>query len=483
MTNHSTLRQPPHNVELEQAVLSPILDEGKTALMDEIMDIVEPHHFYLASHQLIFEAMIFQMQHNSPVDAVSIVQRIQEQGNLEAAGGIDYIVDMVSTSGGPSHLTYYAKRVKDKWLERQLISIGHKVADIGYNGEGTTEEKIHEAQGEMMKIGEEEEARDLKGVNKILAATVDLIDQRSGAGDIIGVSTGFGDLDQILSGMGRGDLVIVAGRPSMGKTTLAMNIAENVAIRDEVVLGFSLEMPNESLMMRSISSVGKIRHDKVRRGQLGDEEWPSFNQAVAKLKDKHYYLDDSATITTTQIMSKARRMKRKLGRDIDLIVIDYLQLLADQSKESETVRMTHISRNLKQIAKELNCPVIAVSQLNREVDKRTDKRPKMSDLRGSGSVEQDADDDEDGEDEEDDEEEEEDDDDEEDDEEDDDDEEEEEDDDDDEEKDWEDMDKAELIAECKSAKIKKGTNGKPINKLTKAQLIVALEKKLEEEED
>ena len=387
MTN---LRVPPHNVELEQAVLGAVLTVDY--VLGDVVDLVSPGDFYRLDHQLIYKTCIDLMDSNKVVDALTVVDRLQNIGSLEDAGGTEYLAELAGNSRGTANVKHYAEKIREKALERSLITAGMSAVDIGYNSDLSTDEKIQKAQAEIMAVGERLDKSDLVHVDVIAREVIAEIDRRAGLSDgIVGLSTGFADLDDMTCGFEDGNLIVIAGRPSMGKSLFSMNIAENVAMDNKFVLMFSLEMPRGTLLMRSYASIGGIFHNKLRKGTLDDAEWPLLNQAVAKIKSKKLWIDDSPMLTTSQLRTRARRIQRKQKQKIDLIIVDYIQIMGDVVDGNDTSRITFISRTLNAIATEFNCPLIAISQLNRGVDSRKSKRPFMSDLRDSGAIEQDAD--------------------------------------------------------------------------------------------
>lgn len=389
MNNVSALKVPPHSIEMEQAVLGAILTVPY--IVDDVIELLATENFYRPEHQTIFKACVDLIADNKAVDTLTVADRMKRTGNLREEELV-YLADLASSTRGASNVKYYCKQIVDKSLERDLISVSNKVADSAYNGSDSTEDKLQAAQAQIMAIGEDRDKTDLVHVNRIAREVVEEIDRRCELGDgLIGLSTGFIDIDDKTGGFENGNLIVIAGRPSMGKTLFAMNIAEKAAIDGKFVQVFSLEMPRNDLLMRSYASVGSVFFNKIRKGTLGEEDWPGFNHAVAKLKDTDLWIDDTPMITTSQIRTRARRLQRKRNKKIDLIVVDYIQIMGDSPNKDTNTRISQISMNLKSIAKEFDCPVVAISQLNRKVDERKDKRPFMSDLRDSGAIEQDAD--------------------------------------------------------------------------------------------
>lgn len=391
----SQLKVPPHSIEAEQAVLGGLMLDNSA--WEKIADRVSDEDFYRHDHRLIFRAIRSQEEKDVPNDAVTLSQHLQSIDELEQAGGLAYLGRLAKDTPTAANIKAYADIVREKSILRQLAAVGTEIADSAYNQEGRdSRELLDDAEKNVYKIAEQG-ARNQKGfvgMPALLKNTVDQIDhlyQNEGA--ITGVATGFDQFDEMTSGLHAGELVIVAGRPSMGKTTFAMNLAENAAIGGGKSVGvFSMEMPGESLSMRMISSLGRIDQHNLRTGQIKDDDWARITSTVSMLSQAKVYVDDTAALSPTDLRARARRLKREHG--LDLIVIDYLQLMQGSSKsasENRTAEVSEISRSLKALAKELEIPVIALSQLNRSLEQRPNKRPIMSDLRESGAIEQDAD--------------------------------------------------------------------------------------------
>jgi replicative DNA helicase len=384
------LRVPPHSIQAEQAVLGGLMLENST--WDQVADRVGQRDFYRREHQLIFQAIGALAERGKPFDVVTLAEELDHKGELNAAGGFAYLGALANDTPSAANIRAYADIVREHSVIRQLIRVGTEIADSGYRPEGRrVAELLDGAEQKVFEIAQQK-ARDSAGfipIKNLLTKAVNRIELLYERDDpITGVSTGFNDLDDMTSGLQPADLVVIAGRPSMGKTSFAMNIAENVAIKSKLpVAVFSMEMPGESLTMRMISSLGRIDQHRVRTGRLEDQEWPRLTSAVSLLSEAPIYIDDMAT----EVRARARRLVREAG-GLGLIVIDYLQLMQAPSEgETRATEISIISRSLKALAKELNCPVIALSQLNRNLEQRPNKRPVMSDLRESGSIEQDAD--------------------------------------------------------------------------------------------
>ena len=392
-SNLTALKVPPHSVEAEQAVLGGLMLDNSE--WDNIADVLLAEDFYRAEHQLIYQVMLQQGEANSPIDVVTLVESLNSLGELANAGGVDYLGELAGNARGTANIHAYADIIRERAVLRRLISVANSIADTGYNTGGKkAAEILDEAEQKVFNIADERpQEQGPVFINPLLASAVDRIDELAGAdGDLTGLSSGFKDLDGMTSGWQRSDLVIVAGRPSMGKTAFAMNLVENAVLQDEKpVLVFSLEMPAESLIFRMLSSIGRIDQTKLRTGQLSDDDWPGFNDAVGKLKDRPLFIDDSAGVSPMEMRARARRIVREHGA-IGMIVVDYLQLMQIKgSSENRVNEISEISRSLKLLAREFECPVIALSQLNRGLEQRPNKRPVMSDLRESGAIEQDAD--------------------------------------------------------------------------------------------
>lgn len=369
-----------------------MLDENA---WDTIAGIVTSDDFYRSDHRTIYRCMTDLVERNQPLDIITISEALEGVGELDNVGGLPFISDLASSTPSASNIRAYAEIVQERATVRRLISVAHEIADSGFNPEGRNSATLlDEAESKVFKIGDERPSSGgPESVRPLLTKAVERIDllfQNKGA--ITGVSSGFRDIDEMTSGLQPADLVIVAGRPSMGKTSFMMNIAENAVISGtDPVLVFSMEMPADSLVMRMLSSLGRIDQTKIRTGQLGDDDWPRLTSAVTLLNDKALFIDDTPALSPNEIRSRARRIVREHG-NLSMILLDYIQLMqVSGSTENRAGEISEISRSLKGIAKEFDCPVIAGSQLNRGLEQRPDKRPIMSDLRESGAIEQDAD--------------------------------------------------------------------------------------------
>lgn len=392
-SNLTALKVPPHSVEAEQAVLGGLMVDNTE--WDNVADVILPEDFYRAEHQLIFQVMTQQSEANSPIDVVTLVESLNSLNGLENAGGLDYLSELAGNARGTANIHAYADIIRERAILRRLISVANNIADTGYNTGGKkAAEILDEAEQQVFNIADERpQDQGPVPINPLLTKAVDRIDELAGSdGNLTGLASGYKDLDDMTSGWQKSDLVIVAGRPSMGKTAFAMNLVEHAVLNDEKpVLVFSLEMPSESLIFRMLSSIGRIDQSKLRTGQLSEEDWPGFNSAVAKLKDRPLFIDDSAGVSPMEMRARARRIVREHGQ-LGLVVVDYLQLMQIKgTNENRVSEISEISRSLKLLAREFECPVIALSQLNRGLEQRPNKRPVMSDLRESGAIEQDAD--------------------------------------------------------------------------------------------
>jgi len=389
------LKTPPHSIEAEQSILGGLmLDNSK---WDVVGDKVLEEDFYRQDHRMIYRVVSRLANAGEALDVVTVAEELERTDELENSGGMAYLGQLVEKTPSASNVRAYAEIVHERAVLRRLIGVSGEISDSAFNPKGRkTSDLLDEAERKVFQIAESRSGQEggPESVNPILTKTLEKIDELFNAdGDITGVTTGFKDLDEMTSGLQPSDLVIVAARPSMGKTAFAMNLVESVLIKGEKpVLVFSMEMPSDSLLMRMISSLGMINQTRVRSGQLEEDDWPRLTSAVSMLKDRPLYIDDTAGLSPTELRSRARRVQRELKQDFGMIMIDYLQLMQiPGSNEGRTAEISEISRSLKALAKELNCPVVALSQLNRALEQRTDKRPMNSDLRESGAIEQDAD--------------------------------------------------------------------------------------------
>jgi len=389
-----SLKIPPHSIQAEQSVLGGLMLDNER--WDTVAEKVSEIDFYRKDHRFIFQVIADLAEKQTPFDVVTISEGLQKIGELDEAGGLAYLSVLAKDTPSAANIVAYANIVRDRSVLRQLIHIGTDISESVFLPEGrSTSDLLEKAEKSVFEIAEQRQKGQsgFESIKDLLAGAVEKIELLfEQEGDVTGVSTGFTDLDKMTSGLQRGDLIIVAGRPSMGKTTIAMNMAENAAISGKLpVAVFSMEMPGDSLAMRMMSSLGRIDQNKVRTGKLDNDEWPRLTSAINMLGETKLFIDDTAALTPGEVRSRARRLTRDHGQ-LGLIVLDYLQLMQSPSSgESRVAQISDISRGLKTLAKELNVPVVALSQLNRNLEQRPNKRPVMSDLRESGSIEQDAD--------------------------------------------------------------------------------------------
>jgi len=394
-TEADGLRVPPHSVEAEQAVLGGLLLDNST--WDAIADRLNAQDFYRRDHQQIFAAIAELAARNEPSDVVTLAEYLAAKGHGDETGGLAYLAGLARDTPTAANIRAYADIVRERSQLRQLIRVSGEIAASAYASEGRpASELVEEAEQRVFAIAEQgrRTGSGFVPLRDVLGATIDRLDMlHQSQGQLTGVSTGYNDLDRMTAGLQPGELVIVAGRPSMGKTTLALNMAENAAIAGgKAVAVFSMEMSREQLSMRMISSLGRVDQSHLRTGLFGDEDWARINGAIAQMKTAPLYIDDSGALTPTEVRARARRLARDTRGGLGLIVVDYLQLMqVPGTKENRATEISEISRSLKALAKELKVPVVALSQLNRSVEQRTDKKPVMSDLRESGAIEQDAD--------------------------------------------------------------------------------------------
>ena len=394
----AAVRTPPHSIEAEQSVLGGLLIDN--AAWDRIADLVGVADFYRQDHRLIFGAISRLMDQSKPADAVTVYETLRNNGKADDAGGLVYLNTLAQNTPSAANIRRYAEIVRERSVLRRLVTAGDEIATMALNPAGRdTKQVLDQAETKVFQIAEEG-ARGNQGFQEIqplLTKVVERIQElfeRADPSDVTGVPTGYTDLDSKTSGFQAGDLVIVAGRPAMGKTSFALNIGEHVAIdKGMPVAVFSMEMGASQLALRMLSSVGRLDQQRLRTGRLFDEDWPKLTGAIQKMHEAPLYIDETPALSSMDLRSRARRLARTCGR-LGLIIVDYLQLMSGNnsgSTENRATEISEISRGLKALAKEIGVPVIALSQLNRTVESRTDKRPVMSDLRESGAIEQDAD--------------------------------------------------------------------------------------------
>ncbi|MFT6431882.1 MAG: replicative DNA helicase [Halopseudomonas sp.] len=389
----SALKIPPHSIEAEQAVLGGVMLENTT--WERVVELLSEPDFYRHDHRLIFRALASLAARNQPFDVVTLAEELDREGLIDQVGGLAYLGQLAKNTPSVANISAYTHIIRERSTLRKLISTSSNIADSAFNPKGKQANAIlDEAERQIFAIAESRpKTGGPESVTNLLTKAIDKIDTLFNSdGAITGLSTGFTDLDEMTSGLQPADLVIIAGRPSMGKTTFAMNLVENVVLRyDKAVLVFSLEMPGDSLVMRMLSSLGRIDQSKVRAGRLDDDDWPRLTSAVNLLNDRKLFIDDTAGLSPMEMRARARRVVREHG-EIGMIMIDYLQLMQiGGTSENRTNEISEISRSLKALAKEFNAPVVALSQLNRSLEQRPNKRPINSDLRESGAIEQDAD--------------------------------------------------------------------------------------------
>ncbi len=386
------LRTPPHSLESEQSLLGGLMLDN--AAWDKVADVVTAEDFYRKDHAIIFRAIGALAEDRRPADAVTVSEYLENRGELASVGGLDYLATLANETPSAANVRAYAEILRERSMLRQLISAGNEIAGSAHRTEGrSASELVDDAERLVFEIAERGSRRGgFQSLKAILPATIDRIDMlHQSGGDITGIPSGFHEFDKKTAGLQAGDLIIIAGRPSMGKTSLAINIAENAAIGAKVPTAiYSMEMSAEQLAFRMVSSLGRVDQTHLRTGRFPEEDWSRINNAVQLMSDAPIYIDDTPAMSPTEMRARARRLKRENG--LGLIVVDYLQLMqVPGSKENRATEISEISRSLKALAKELSVPVIALSQLNRSVEQRTDKKPVMSDLRESGAIEQDAD--------------------------------------------------------------------------------------------
>lgn len=384
-------RIPPHNHEAEQSVLGAIFLDP-TALITA-SEILIPQDFYRISHQKIFQTMLDLSDHGKPIDLVTLTEELSSKKELEDVGGLSYLAELANAVPTAANVGHYAKIVEEKSILRRLIRVATSIVEDGYTREDEVEALLSEAEKKVMEVASRKNAGDFKHIKDVLVNTYDNIEQlQNRKGDVTGIPTGFKDLDKMTAGFQRNDLIIVAARPSVGKTAFALNIAQNVAIRaGENVAIFSLEMGAEQLVMRLLCAEGNIDAQALRTGALSTEDWGKLTMAMGSLSNSGIFIDDTPGVRVSELRAKCRRLAQEHG--LGMILIDYLQLIQGSGKpgENRQQEVSEISRSLKALARELKVPVIALSQLSRGVEQRQDKRPMMSDIRESGSIEQDAD--------------------------------------------------------------------------------------------
>ncbi|WP_297926356.1 replicative DNA helicase [uncultured Agitococcus sp.] len=395
----TSLRVPPHSLTLEQAVLAGLMMEPE--VWDNLESVIGEQDFYSPRHRMIFAAIAHLIRLEQPCDALLVAKHMEDTGKLDKAGGEAYLEQILRDSPATTtNILIYAERIREFSVLRQLITSTNEIANLAYHPKGESALTIlDQAETKIFAIAEQQKNRSVKNgpqlIKPLLAQTIQKIDELYHSTEpLTGLSTGFTDLDKRTSGLQGGSLVIVAARPSMGKTTFAMNLVESIIFNTQLpALVFSMEMPSEQLLLRMLSSIGGVDQGRVRSGKLEDEDWPRITSAMTQLSEKLLYIDDSAALPPSELRARARRVAREHGGKMGLIMVDYLQLMRVPGFDAgnRVNEVGEISRSLKALSKELDCPVVALSQLSRNVEQRPNKRPVMSDLRESGAIEQDAD--------------------------------------------------------------------------------------------
>ncbi|MDD5059006.1 MAG: replicative DNA helicase [Sideroxydans sp.] len=392
------IKLPPHSVEAEQSVLGGILLD--TSAWDKIADLLSESDFYRHEHRLIWRHIGRLTEHAKPIDVITVAESLESHAELEKAGGLVYLGTLAQNVPSAANIRRYAEIVRERAIMRKLVEVGSEIATSAYNPAGRDAgQLLDEAESKVFEISEQGDRgrQGFTAMPPLLTQVVERIETlygRDNTSDVTGTATGFTDLDRMTSGLQAGDLIIVAGRPSMGKTAFSINIAENVALEGKPVAIFSMEMGGAQLAMRMIGSVGRLNQHTLRTGKLEDDDWSRMTHALGLLNDAPIFIDETAGLNALELRSRARRLSRQQKDGLGLIVIDYIQLMsspAGRSSENRATEISEISRSLKSLAKELHVPVIALSQLNRSLEQRPNKRPVMSDLRESGAIEQDAD--------------------------------------------------------------------------------------------
>lgn len=384
------MKIPPHSVESEQSILGSILLDKHA--MVTVSEIIKPEDFYKEAHKIIYDAMMSLSNKGEPIDLITLTEALKKDDSLDIVGGISYLTSLSTIVPTTSNVKYYADIVKEKSVFRKLIKASNDILNLGYNNATKIEEILEQAEKKIFDISQEKASDDFKGINEVLMSAYDsLEDLYNNKGGVTGITTGFTDLDKKINGLQRTDLILIAARPAMGKTAFSLNLVQNSALQAGISAAvFSLEMSKEQLVQRMLSAQSTVELKKLKTGNIDENDWPRIIDSMAVLSNSKIYIDDTPGITIPEMRSKCRKLKMEKG--LDLILIDYLQLMeGDGKNESRQQEISKISRSLKMIAKELNCPVVALSQLSRAPEQRSDHRPMLSDLRESGAIEQDAD--------------------------------------------------------------------------------------------
>lgn len=384
------MRSPPHSVEAEQSVLGSILLDKEA--MISVSETLVPEDFYKEAHKVIYESMLKLYNSQSEIDLITLTDELRDQGYLDDIGGIAYITSLSTVVPTTSNIKYYVNIVKEKSISRQLISAANDIINLGYDGSAKVEYVLENAEKKIFDISQERATNDFQPINQVISEALSMLEKLyEEKNDVTGLTTGFRDLNKKINGLQRSDLLLIAARPAMGKTAFALNLVQNAALKgDASVAVFSLEMSKEQLVQRMIASQSTVELKKIKTGTLADNDWPRITDGMAILSGAKIHIDDTPGIKISELRSKCRKLKIEKG--LDLVLIDYLQLMEGEGQnESRQQEIAKISRSLKILAKELDCPVVALSQLSRAPEQRADHRPMLSDLRESGSIEQDAD--------------------------------------------------------------------------------------------
>ena len=384
------MRIPTHSVEAEQSVLGSILLDKEA--MISVSETLVPEDFYKEAHKVIYESMLKLYNSQSEIDLITLTDELRDQGYLDDIGGIAYITSLSTVVPTTSNIKYYVNIVKEKSISRQLISAANDIINLGYDGSAKVEYVLENAEKKIFDISQERATNDFQPINQVISEALSMLEKLyEEKNDVTGLTTGFRDLNKKINGLQRSDLLLIAARPAMGKTAFALNLVQNAALKgDASVAVFSLEMSKEQLVQRMIASQSTVELKKIKTGTLADNDWPRITDGMAILSGAKIHIDDTPGIKISELRSKCRKLKIEKG--LDLVLIDYLQLMEGEGQnESRQQEIAKISRSLKILAKELDCPVVALSQLSRAPEQRADHRPMLSDLRESGSIEQDAD--------------------------------------------------------------------------------------------
>lgn len=384
------MKTPPHNLESEQCVIGSIIVEEQTLV--PVAEILDREDFYIDAHKVIYDSMIELGNERKPIDMITLTNRLKEKGYLDQVGGVTYLTSITNMIPTTSNVKVYAEIVKKNSTLRKLIKASNDIISMGYEASDSLDDILNVAEKKIFDISQDRMSQDFKPISEVLTSVTAMIEEVYSKGsDITGLDTGFIDLNKKLGGFHKSDLILIAARPGMGKTAFALNLVANAAIRSKSsVAVFSLEMSKEQLVQRLLSSQSNVALDNINKGKIADDEWKKLTDAMTVLSSSDIFIDDTPGIKVSEIRSKCRKLKMEKG--LDMIMIDYLQLMeADGRADNRQQEVSKISRSLKILAKEMNCPVIALSQLSRNTESGKDHMPKLSDLRDSGAIEQDAD--------------------------------------------------------------------------------------------